>query len=69
MRMPKPVNAGQPQCKQTPILENAVHEVATNGSTGTEDGCITQLLAKLLTVLLDFAGSLTLAVAHAWITG
>jgi hypothetical protein len=45
-------------------LENAVDKVATNGSTGTEDGCITQLLAKLLTVLLDLARSLAFAVTH-----
>jgi hypothetical protein len=45
-------------------LENAVDKVATNGSTGTEDGRITQLLAELLTVLLDLARSLAFAITH-----
>ena len=45
-------------------LEDAVDKVATNGSTGTEDGRITQLLAVLLTVLLDLARSLAFAITH-----
>jgi hypothetical protein len=45
-------------------LENAVDKVATNGSTSTEDGRVTQLLAELLTVLLDLARSLAFAVTH-----
>lgn len=46
-------------------LENAVDKVAANSSTGTEDCSITKLLAKLLAVLLEFAGSLAFTIAHA----
>jgi hypothetical protein len=46
-------------------LENAVDKVATDGSAGTEDGRVTQLLAEFLTVLLDLAGGFAFAVTHA----
>jgi hypothetical protein len=59
-KTPLAVNAKQ----NASNLENAVDKVATNGSTGTEDGRVTQLLAKLLTVLLDLARSLAFAVTH-----
>jgi hypothetical protein len=59
-KTPLAVNAKQ----NASNLENAVDKVATNCSTGTEDGCVTQLLAEFLTVLLDLAGSFALAVTH-----
>ena len=57
---PLAVNAKQ----NASSLENAVDKVATDGSTGTEDGRITQLLAELLTVLRDLARSLAFAITH-----
>jgi hypothetical protein len=51
--------------KNASNLENAVDKVATDGSTGTEDGRVTQLLAKLLTVLLDLARGLAFTITHA----
>ena len=45
-------------------LENAVDKVATNSSTSTEDGSVTKLLAELLAVLLEFAGSLAFTITH-----
>ena len=62
MKTPLSVNAKQ----NASNLEDAVDKVATNGSAGTKDGRITQLLAELLTVLLDLAGSFAFAVTHAW---
>jgi hypothetical protein len=59
-RTPLAVNAKQ----NASNLENAVDKVTTNGSTGTKDGRVTQLLAEFLTVLFDLAGSLALAVTH-----
>lgn len=46
-------------------LENAVDEVATNSGASTKDRSVTQLLAELLTVLLELARSLAFTVAHA----
>ena len=45
-------------------LENAVDKVATNSGASTKDRSVTQLLAELLTVLLEFARSLAFAIAH-----
>ena len=46
-------------------LENAVDEVATNSGASTKDRSVAQLLAELLTILLELARSLAFAVAHA----
>lgn len=45
-------------------LENAVDKVTTNSGASTKDRSVTQLLAKLLTVLLELARSLAFTVAH-----
>lgn len=46
-------------------LENAVDKVATNSGASAKDRSVTQLLAELLTVLLEFARSLAFAITHA----
>lgn len=46
-------------------LENAVDKVATNSGASAKDRSVTQLLAELLTVLLELARSLAFAITHA----
>ena len=41
------------------ILEDAVHDIAADGSTRTEDGSVAHLLAELLPVLFQLAGRST----------
>lgn len=53
------------QARSATSLENAVDKVATNSGASAKDRSITQLLAELLTVLLEFARSLAFAVTHA----
>jgi hypothetical protein len=51
--------------KSATSLENAVDKVAANSGASAKDCSVTQLLAELLTVLLELARSLAFAVTHA----
>jgi hypothetical protein len=48
----------------TVALEDSIHNVATNCSTGTENRCIAHLLPELFTVFFKFAWLLALAGDH-----
>lgn len=49
------------------LLEDSVHDLATNGCTGAKDGSVTKLLTELLAALLELARLLVVglgAVGH-----
>jgi len=61
----KTPNTNVEETKKSTSLKNAVDEVATNRGASAKNGSVTKLLAELLTVLLELARSLALAVTHA----